>query len=76
MQMTLELTKSILVVSPQNVPGVKAFFRGYRLQIVTGRRYLRGFVGSKAAQDFYMGDKLEGWRDSMATLDGVARRHP
>ena len=36
----------------------------------------RDFVGSKAAQDLWLWDKVEGWRDSVATLSGVARRHP
>ena len=43
------LTKTILVMSPRNVPQAEAFFRGYILQIVTGRRYLWGFMGSNAA---------------------------
>ena len=42
-----EPTKSILVVSPQNIPQAEAFFRGYRLQILIGIRYLGGFLGSK-----------------------------
>ena len=53
---------------PRKVPRVEAFFRGYRLQIVTGRHYLRGFVGSKAAQDIWLGEQVEGWRDSVATV--------
>ena len=32
----LETTKSILAVSPWNVPQADAFFRGYGLQVVTG----------------------------------------
>ena len=54
-----EPTKRILVVSLWNVPRAEAFFRGYGLQIVTGRRYLGGFIGIKAAQDRWMGEKLE-----------------
>ena len=33
-------------------------------------------MGSKAAQDLWLGEKLEGLRDSVATLAGVACRHP
>ena len=51
-------TNSILVVSHQNAKQAEAFFRGYRLQIVTRSHYLGGFVGSKAAQDFWMGEKV------------------
>ena len=71
-----EMTKSILVVSPWNVPRAEAFFRGYGLEIVTGSRYIGGFMWSKAAQDLWLGGKVEAWQDSVATLDEVARRHP
>ena len=63
-----EPTTRILVVSPQNVPRVEDFFRGYGLQIVMESCYLGGFVGSKAAQDIWLGEKVEGWWDSVATL--------
>ena len=53
-----ELAKSILVVSPRNVLQAEAFFRGYGLQIMTGSRYLGGFVGSKAVQDCWLGEKV------------------
>ena len=71
-----EPTKSILSVYPQNVPRVQALFRGYGIQIVTGGRYLGGFVGSKAYWDRWLGEKVEVWRDSVSTLAGVVRRHP
>ena len=28
------------------------------------------------AQDYWLGEKVDGWMDSVATLAGVARRHP
>ena len=68
--------KSILVVSPRNVPRAEAFFRGCRLQIVTGSRFLRVFVVKKDVQELCMGGKVKGWRDLFATLDGVACQHP
>ena len=46
------------------------------LQIVTGSSYLGGFVGSKEAHDPWLGVKMEGWQDSVATLDKLSRRHP
>ena len=45
-------------MSPRNVLRVKAFLRGYGLQIVTGNRYLRGFVGTKETQDRWLGEKV------------------
>ena len=42
---------------------------------MTGNRYLKGFVVSKAAQDSWLVEKVEGWWESVATLDRVARQH-
>ena len=55
---------------------VEASFIGYGLKIVMGGRYLRGFVGSKTAQYRWLGYKVGGWRESVATFAGVARWHP
>ena len=43
-----EPTKIILVMAPRNVPRAEKFFRGMGVKIVTGSRYLRGFVGDRA----------------------------
>ena len=42
-----EPTKSILVVAEQNVPWAAEYFRGMGIKIVTGRRYLGGFMGER-----------------------------
>ena len=52
--------KRILVVSPRNVPQAEAFFWGYGPQIATGIHHLEGFVGTKAAQDLCLGEKVDG----------------
>ena len=43
-------TKSILVVSEQNVPRDKDYFRGMGVQVVTGSRYLGGFIGERETE--------------------------
>ena len=71
-----EPTNIILIVSPWNVLQSEAFFQGYGLHIMMGSLYLGGFVGYKDAHDCWLGEKVEGWQDSVATLAGVARQHP
>ena len=39
-----EPTKSILVVSEKNVPRANAYFRGMGIKVVTGSRYLGGYM--------------------------------
>ena len=49
-----KLANIILVVSPQNIPRLEAFFRGYGVKIVMGSRYLEGFVGAEASQALWL----------------------
>ena len=46
----LEPTKSILVVAPGNVAWSEEHFRGLGIRVVTGHRYLGGFIGDVAAE--------------------------
>ena len=62
-------------MSTWNVPRADSFFWGYGLQIVTGSRYLGGFVGTETYQAWWLEEKVAGWRESVATLDGVVRWH-
>ena len=71
-----EPTNSILVVDPRNVTRVEEFFRGMGLHLVTGSRYLGGFVGDRAAEKIWLTGKVEGWAESVGTLAGVACKHP
>ena len=45
-----ELTKSILEVAPRNVARAEEFFQGMGLKLVTGSRYLGGFVGESKVE--------------------------
>ena len=69
-------TNSILVVSLQNVPRVEAFLQGYDIQVITGRRYLRGFIGTEAVQARWLEENVESWRSLVAIMDEVAGKHP
>ena len=71
-----ELTKSILVVTPGNVARDEDHFRGMGIRVVTGHRYLGGFLGDGSSEKEWLGTKVEGWTESIATLAGVALKHP
>ena len=71
-----EPTKSISVVSEQNVPRAKEYFRGMGIQVVTGRRYLGGYIGERETEGQWVQEKVEGWAESVRTLAGVACKHP
>ena len=54
-----EPTNSILVVAPMNVSR-EEFFHGMGLQVVTGSRYLGGFIGYEEAEKRWLSGKVEG----------------
>ena len=73
-----KLTKSILVVSPWNVPRAEDFYQGYGIQVVTRILCLGRFVGMKIAQYQWLEDKVAGlgWRVSTRRPHTRACRNP
>ena len=71
-----ETTKSILVVAPGNVAWAEEHFRGLGIWVVTGHRYLGGFIGDAYAEREWLRDKIRGWTESLKLLAGVAYKHP
>ena len=63
-------------MAPRNVSRAEEFSRGMGLQVVTGSRYLGGFLGDGAAEKRCLARKVEGWAESVRTLAGVARKNP
>ena len=43
--------------------------------MVTGNRYLGGFLGNAAAEREWLEEKVQGWKESVAILAGVALKH-
>ena len=46
------------------------------IKVVTGSRYLGGYIGEREAEAQWVKEQVEGWADSVRTLSGVARKHP
>ena len=72
----LEPTKIILVVAPGKVVRAEEHFRGLGIRVVTGHRYLGGFLGDMAAEREWVEKKVQGWKESVRILEGVALKHP
>ena len=71
-----EPTKSILFVAPGNVTRAEEHFRGLGIRVVTGHRYLGGFVGDVDAERDWLREKMQGWSESVQVLAMVAHKHP
>ena len=66
----------MLVVAEHNVERAKAAFADLNFKVVTGSRYLGGFVGEAAAQASWVEDKASSWAEAVGELAVVAKRFP
>ena len=71
-----EPTKSILVVALGNVAQAEEHFRGLGVRVVTGHRYLGGYIGDGEAERGWLKETIQGWTDSVKILAWVAQKHP
>ena len=65
-----------MVVAPGNAARAEEHLRGFGIWVVTGHRYLGGFLGDTAAEREWLEKKVQGWKESVAILAGVALKHP
>ena len=50
-------------------------FRGLGIWVVTGHRYLGGFIGDADAERGWLRDKIHGWTESVKLLAEVTHKH-
>ena len=55
-----EPNKSILAMAQGNVARAEEHFRGLGIRVVTGHRYLGGFIGDAAAEREWLKEKVQG----------------
>ena len=71
-----EPSKSILVVQPHNVATAEKAFAELDFTVVTGSRYLGGFMGEASEQDTWVRGKTVDWVAAIRELSKVAERFP
>ncbi len=71
-----EPSKSIIVVASHNLEKAKPYFKDLGFEVVTGCRYLGGFIGEASNQQLWIQEKTEAWVDSIKELAMVAERYP
>ena len=71
-----EPTKGILVVSVHNFGWSEIFFWGRGLAIVTGSRYMGGYVGDAEHQAEWLSEKVKEWVGGFRMMAGGACKHP
>jgi len=71
-----EPRKCILVVNEQFRAEAEAVFRDLGVQVVTGNRYLGGFIGDIPGQNSYITSKVQKWLGHIKVLSGAAATQP
>jgi hypothetical protein len=71
-----EPSKSILVVQEHNKAAAEIAFKDLGFTIVTGTRYLGGYIGSAEDQSEWVNSKTSDWTAAVGELSQVAERFP
>jgi hypothetical protein len=69
-------SKTILVVSQNNLAAAKAAFKDFDFTIATGHRYLGGYIGEKESLDLWIQEKVSNWTEAVKELASVADIFP
>ena len=67
---------SILVLAPINAALAEELFTGMLLKVVTGIRYLGGFIMEGEAEKMWLAGKVAVCVDFVETLAGFSSKHP
>jgi hypothetical protein len=71
-----EPQKSYIVVHPSYVNEATSVFSDFGVKIVTGQRFLGGFVGSEFDLEIWLNDKVKKWVEDVEKLSRVAKSEP
>ena len=71
-----EPNKSYIVVNPDFIDEATTIFGEMGIQIVTGRKFLGGFIGEKRGYIPWMEEKVKGWGFSVYKLAQVEKSRP
>ena len=71
-----EPDKSFLVVHPDYIDTAREIFKDLKLNIVSGKRFLGGFIGSSDDTEQWLNDQIQKWIQSVEKLSKVARTQP
>ena len=65
-----------MVVAPGNFARDEEHFRGLGIRVVTGHRYLGGFLGDMAAEREWLEKKVQGCKEFVRILARVLKGDP
>jgi len=64
------------VKNEENLSSAKSKFERYGMKVVTGRRYLVGFIGSSTLQSNWLKEKASLWEKAVTTMARANKKFP
>uniref|UniRef100_A0A8D8W759 Reverse transcriptase domain-containing protein n=3 Tax=Cacopsylla melanoneura TaxID=428564 RepID=A0A8D8W759_9HEMI len=71
-----EGNKSCLVVSQEDIEYAQHVFEGTGIKVVTGSRFLGGYVGTNEDKNTFVVSKVDEWKSAVVKLAQVSQREP
>ena len=71
-----QVSKNILIVAPQFVEEAKTEFESMGVKVLTGHKYLGGFVGDEKDKKEWVQTKVEFWVKSIHRISDLAKKDP
>ena len=68
--------KCVLVTSERNLSSAKSKFERYGMKVVTGTRYLGGFIGSPTLRSDWLREKASFWEKAVKTMARASKKFP
>jgi len=68
--------KCNLVTSDRNLSSAKSKFERYGMKVVTGSRYLGGFIGSPTLRSDWLREKACFWEKAVKTMARASKKFP
>ena len=68
--------KSVIVVHPNYLHDAAIIFDDLGIKVVTGHRFLGGFIGSEVDSKDWLGSKVDSWVDAVVKLSSAAILEP
>ena len=65
-----------LIVDEKFVTTAKALFNEFGVKVVSGHRFLGGFIGDVDSQNSFVSEKVNRWVDCIGRLSWAAEFHP
>ena len=72
----LEISKSVLVVHPDNIEDGNVFGACHGFKVCTGVRYLGIYIGDDESKCDWLGDRTFTWKNNIGMMSKTAGKYP